>query len=66
MVYQTGLSKSGCHDPQGMLILHGKGIKEGYNIAESNNLDIAPTLLDILDVPIPPKNTGRILREAFI
>lgn len=65
LVYQTGMSKSGCHDPVGMMILHGAGIKKGGHITESNNLDIAPTLLNILDVPVPPEMKGRILQEAF-
>ncbi len=66
LVYQTGHSKSGCHDPEGMLIIYGNGIKHGEQIDETNNLDIAPTLLTMLGLPVPPEMKGRALDEAFI
>lgn len=65
LVYQTGHSKSGCHDPQGMLIIYGNGIARGGKIEDVNNLDIAPTLLTILGLPVPPEMKGRVLSEAF-
>ncbi|CAN5451374.1 hypothetical protein BH20ACI1_BH20ACI1_18290 [soil metagenome] len=65
LVYQTGHSKSGCHDPQGMLIIYGNGIRRGGKIEDVNNLDIAPTLLTILGLPVPTEMKGRILSEAF-
>ena len=65
LVYQTGHSKSGCHDPQGMLIIYGGGIRRGGKIEDVNNLDIAPTLLTILGLPVPPEMKGRVLSEAF-
>jgi predicted AlkP superfamily phosphohydrolase/phosphomutase len=66
LVYQTGHSKSGCHDPEGMLIIYGNGIKPGERIDKANNLDIAPTLLTMLDLPVPTEMKGRVLEEAFI
>lgn len=65
LVYQTGHSKSGCHDPQGMLIIYGKGIRRGGKIEDANNLDIAPTLLTVLGLPVLPEMKGRVLSEAF-
>lgn len=65
LVYQTGHSKSGCHDPQGMLIIYGNGVKRGNKIEDVDNLDIAPTLLTILGLPVTPEMKGRVLREAF-
>lgn len=66
LVYNTGLVKSGCHDPKGMLILYGPGIRPGAEIQACNNLDIAPTLLTLLGLPVPPEMKGRVLREAFL
>ncbi|MBA2734019.1 MAG: alkaline phosphatase family protein [Acidobacteria bacterium] len=65
LVYNTGLVKSGCHDEKGIMMLYGTGIKPGEHIAESNNLDIAPTLLTLLGLPVQTEMKGRVLREAF-
>lgn len=65
LVYQTGIIKSGCHDPEGMMIMYGAGIRPHGHIKDSNNLDIAPTLLTLLGVPVPPEMKGRVLSEAF-
>jgi Type I phosphodiesterase / nucleotide pyrophosphatase len=65
LVHETGLVKSGCHDPKGMMILYGAGVRSGRSIAESNNLDIAPTLLTLMGLPVPEEMKGRVLSEAF-
>lgn len=65
LVHNTGMVKSGCHDPKGMMILYGHGIKRGVQINDCNNLDIAPTLLTLLGLPIPAVMEGRPLNEAF-
>ena len=65
LVHGTGLVKSGCHDPKGMMILYGPGIRQGHQIAESNNLDIAPTMLTLMGIPVPEEMKGRALSEAF-
>jgi arylsulfatase A-like enzyme len=65
LVYGTGLIKSGCHDPKGMMMLYGQGIRPGTHIGECTNLDIAPTLLTLLGLPVPEELNGRVLREAL-
>jgi hypothetical protein len=45
--------KSGCHHPKGILMMYGAGIKRGVKLRDCTTLDIAPTLLSLLDVPIP-------------
>lgn len=65
LVYGTGMVKSGCHDPKGMMMLYGPGIRPGRRIGECTNLDIAPTLLTLLGLPVPEEMKGRVLREAF-
>jgi hypothetical protein len=65
LVYGTGLVKSGCHDPKGMMIFYGAGVRAGGRVAEANNLDIAPTLLTLMGLPVPEEMNGRVLREAF-
>jgi hypothetical protein len=61
LVYTTGLVKSGFHHPDGMLLLYGPGIRRGGHIASCNNLDLAPTLLTLLGLPVPPELKGRVL-----
>jgi hypothetical protein len=65
LVYGTGMVKSGCHDPKGMMMIYGPGIRAGEEIRNCTNLDIAPTLLTLLGVPVPGEMTGRVLSEAF-
>lgn len=65
LVHNTGLVKSGCHDPKGMMILYGRDIKSGGQIDKCNTLDIAPTMLSLLKLPIPAVMEGRVLVEAM-
>lgn len=65
LVYGTGMVKSGCHDPKGVLMLYGPGVREGRRLGDCSNLDIAPTLLTLLDLPRPEEMKGHVLREAF-
>jgi hypothetical protein len=59
--------KSGCHDPVGMLAFYGASVCHGHRIEnEINNLDLAPTLLSLLGIPIPAYMKGRSLEEAFL
>ena len=57
--------KEGMHDPQGMLILWGKGISPGLEIKNTTNLDICPTVLSIMGIPVPSIMKGRVLSEAW-
>src|SRR6185503_2234641 len=65
LVYATGMVKSGCHDPVGTLMLYGPGISRGLCVSESTNLNIAPTLLTLVGLPVPDEMKGRVLSEAF-
>lgn len=65
LVYGTGMVKSGCHDPKGMMVLYGKGIRRDGHVSDCTNLDVAPTLLTLLGLPVPADMTGRVLREAL-
>ena len=65
LVHISEQTKSGCHDPKGMLVFWGAGVKPGSRVGECDNLDLAPTLLALLDQPTPPEMKGRVLTEAF-
>jgi hypothetical protein len=57
--------KSGRHHPKGVLLIHGTSIRENIRIDQCDNLDIAPTLLRLLNQPIPSCMRGRVLEEAL-
>jgi hypothetical protein len=65
LVYGTGMVKSGCHDPKGVLMMFGPGIRRGTHLADCSTLDIAPTLMTLLGLTVPEYMKGRILTEAF-
>jgi len=56
---------SGTHDPAGVVLLAGPAIVPGAAIQDAGLLDIAPTALYLLDLPISRELPGRILQEAF-
>jgi predicted AlkP superfamily phosphohydrolase/phosphomutase len=59
----TGLS--GHHRPDGILILAGAGARAGMRLEEASILDLAPTILHAMGVPVPDELDGRVLQEAF-
>jgi hypothetical protein len=61
----TPTTKQGMHHPEGILAFHGAGIKAGLKLSSCSILDVAPTLLALLDVPVPPVMPGRVLAEAW-
>lgn len=57
--------KEGYHHPTGVLVLWGAGIRAGTHIPDTTNLDIAPTMLSLMGIPVPPIMKGRVLSEAW-
>jgi predicted AlkP superfamily phosphohydrolase/phosphomutase len=58
-------SVKGVHYPHGIFMAAGEGIREGQNLADLNILDIAPTLLHSLGLPVPSNFEGRVATEIF-
>jgi predicted AlkP superfamily phosphohydrolase/phosphomutase len=56
---------SGTHRREGILIASGKGIRKGSHIDGATLVDIAPTALYSLDLPIPMDMDGRVLKNLF-
>ncbi len=65
LIYGTGMVKSGCHDPAGVLMLYGPGIPRGAHISECTTLDVAPTLLNFFGLQVPDEMKGRVLGEIW-
>jgi hypothetical protein len=57
--------KQGYHDPVGLVIMRGPGVRRGAQLAECTNLDFAPTILHLMGLPVPSYMKGRVLEEAF-
>jgi hypothetical protein len=61
----TPTPKQGMHHPTGVLALFGAGIRRGVQLRDVSTLDVAPTILTLLGVPVPSIMRGRVLREAW-
>jgi predicted AlkP superfamily phosphohydrolase/phosphomutase len=55
----------GAHRPQGILFARGAGLSRGAALGEMAIVDVAPTLLYSLDLPVPDDLEGRVVSEAF-
>ena len=56
---------SGHHRLQGIIGLYGRGVKRGGKIASAGLVDVLPTILRLLDVPIAQDLEGRIIADAL-
>lgn len=56
---------TGDHDVLGILIARGNGIRQSRNVNDAQLVDLAPTILYALDVPIPDDMDGRLLKDIF-
>ncbi len=53
------------HRPQGIFVLHGPGIRADERIEGATLLDIAPTVLTLLGLPIGEDMEGKMLASVF-
>jgi predicted AlkP superfamily phosphohydrolase/phosphomutase len=61
-----GGSMNGSHRPDGVLILAGNGVQHGGRLTGAQITDVAPTLLQLLGLPLPANLDGRVLAEALL
>jgi predicted AlkP superfamily phosphohydrolase/phosphomutase len=61
----SALGGYGRHNPQGLFAAFGAPIRAGSVLTGARLVDVAPTLLYALGVPVPRDMDGRILTEAF-
>jgi predicted AlkP superfamily phosphohydrolase/phosphomutase len=69
-LYHKGLfslpnKSSGTHRRDGVLILKGNNTKTNFTIKNARIIDVAPTILYYLGIPVPEDTDGRVLSEAF-
>lgn len=59
------LDQTGTHIIEGICIMYGYGVRAGARLHDAQLIDLAPTVLHLLDVPIPRAMDGRVLTEAL-
>jgi predicted AlkP superfamily phosphohydrolase/phosphomutase len=59
------LEQTGTHRPYGIFHIQGEGIKEGGELDAAEIVDVAPTLLYLLDQPVPSDMDGKVLEDAI-
>ena len=61
----TPIDTAGYHAPFGIFIARGPGIRSGTTLHGGSVLDIAPTLLQMFEAPIPFDMDGKLLHQVF-
>ena len=58
-------SSGGRHHPEGVLLVAGPGIRQGAVLDGARLIDLAPTILYVLGLPIPSDMDGWVLVNLF-
>ena len=58
-------SYSGTHRMEGIFMAKGPHIKQGSSVKRARIIDIAPTILHLLNLPISIDMDGRVIKEIF-
>ena len=56
---------SGCHRRHGIFIAWGPEVRSGETVKGARILDLAPTILHLMELPVPADMDGRALTEAL-
>ena len=58
-------SISGGHHLRGIVIASGPGVRKGVRVENASLLDVAPTVLHLLDLPIGADMDGKVMQQLF-
>ena len=50
----------------GLLMMKGKRIRKGAEMEGAKIIDLAPSFLYLLDLPVPREMDGKVLAKAFL
>lgn len=56
---------SGSHRLEGVFIISGKDIKENVKVSTSEIIDVCPTAIHLLGLPVPSDVDGKVITEAL-
>ena len=62
----TNIRFTGNHRIDGIFAIKGKGVKRNALTRDAKIIDIAPTVLYVMGLPVPMDMDGRVLEEAFL
>jgi len=65
IVTQQIRGDSGCHRQHGILIAWGPEVKRGAQVKDAHIMDLTPTILHLMGLPVPDNLDGRVLTEAL-
>jgi len=63
--YIQFLEQSGNHDPTAVIIAAGPHVRRGKTIRDARALDVTPTILTLMDIPVADDMDGRPLTGIF-
>src|SRR5207253_732467 len=55
----------GAHDEKGIFLAMGPGIERGKRLEGANLIDVPPTILHAMELPVPGDMDGRVLTDIF-
>lgn len=64
-VFRTRAEPIGAHRPEGVFLARGPEYRRGVELEELSILDVAPSILHGLGLPIPADFEGRVSAEAM-
>jgi predicted AlkP superfamily phosphohydrolase/phosphomutase len=64
-IIEPSTGQTGHHHMVGITALKGPGIHTNLELPEASLLDLAPTILHYMGLPVPSYMDGRVLTEAF-
>jgi predicted AlkP superfamily phosphohydrolase/phosphomutase len=56
---------SGCHRRHGILVAWGRDVRAGETVEGARIIDLAPTILHTMGLPVPASMDGRVLTSMF-
>ncbi|MCA9968754.1 MAG: hypothetical protein KC425_00990, partial [Anaerolineales bacterium] len=64
-IVEPSTGQTGHHHMVGVVGLRGPGVQPGLVLPEASILDLAPTILHYLGLPVPSHMDGQVLTHAF-
>jgi arylsulfatase A-like enzyme len=59
------LQVSGAHDDRGILLAKGPHLARGKTVYDAKLIDMTPTILHAMELPVPSEMDGQVLTEIF-
>lgn len=59
------IPQTGTHRLHGVFLMHGPGVAANADLGEISIMDLAPTLLHLLGLPVPEDMDGHVVEAAF-